>query len=126
MSELVGYHNGRFWLRHMIGCHGLRSLQKFDGILMYQHFKFSSKMPGKVDCYKTLKSIPVDKTLLKDKEKDMISYLTTYFATWWAWWRTPDVSLQSHQRILQTRHIWLCGTKNKKIKKFWITKNGFF
>ena len=66
---------GRFWWRRMIGCHGWRKSSK--NLTEYSKFKFSSKKPGKVDCYKTLKSTPIEKTLLKDKEKDMLPYLTT-------------------------------------------------
>ena len=78
MSELVGHHNGEVLVETYDWVSWLEKVfKKFDGILMYQHFKFSSKKPGKVDCYKTLKSAPVEKTLLKDKEKDMLPYLTT-------------------------------------------------
>ena len=78
MSELVGHHNGKVLVETFDWVSWLEKIfKKFDGILMYQHFKFSNKTPGKVFCYKTLDSIPVEKKLLRKEDEDPVEYLTT-------------------------------------------------
>ena len=91
VSELVGHHNGKVLVETFDSVSWLEKIfKKFDGILMYQHFKFSNKTPGKVFCYKTLDSIPDN--------------IARNLVTWRPQQRTSNISFQSHQRILQVWH----------------------